>query len=191
MSTDYSDSYGLPRPVVGWIHNHAVKNYWRVANWCELDDLIQDGLLVAYKCLRRYGEPGKNIDPPHFMALVKTAFYRHITEILRRSRAEQEHVVKVADAAGSASESSFLDRVAGVVDLDPDTAAMIARMPAPLRRAVEFYVGHAEQIRGRVFMDDSGDTDAQKLHKLTGFPLRFDFETELRAYLWEHEHVIA
>jgi hypothetical protein len=48
----------LPVPVVGWIRGHSARNYWRVAGWYELDDLINDGLLKAYQCIATYGRPG-------------------------------------------------------------------------------------------------------------------------------------
>lgn len=194
------DSYCLPKSVVGWIYNHSTKNYWRVAGWCELDDLIQDGLLVAYRCQERYGESGKDIDPPHFMALVKTAFYRHITEMLRHSRADHELVSKIGDLAGDYSESHFLDRVSAEVvepmqDLAADLSALIARMPKALRDAVMLYIERPEDMRrrkaGRVVLDDEDETDTQRLTRLTGFPARFDFETELRAFLWESQHADA
>lgn len=181
------ESLNLPKPVVGWIHNHAAKNYWRVANWCELDDLIQDGLLVAYKCKTRYGRPGKDIDHPHFMALVKTAFYNHIAEMLRHSRAEQETVVRLGDAVvqvdGEMSDDAALDRLAPAVPPDQDFVAILARLPETLRRAIELYLTNPEEMRREAGRRHEQETDAQKLCRLIGFPLRHDFEAELRAEL--------
>lgn len=177
-----ADSYGLPRPVVGWIYNHATKNYWRVADFCELDDLIQDGLMKAYECRRRYGN---DIDPPHFMALVKTAFYRHITEMLRHSRAEQEHVSRVPDLAGEMSDDRYVDRISPKEEPEQDFVALVAQMPEALRRAVRVYLDNPRALR-RIHLDE---TISQQLRRLTGFPERFDFETELRSWLWEADHL--
>jgi DNA-directed RNA polymerase specialized sigma24 family protein len=77
-------SGGVPLSVVGWIHNFAVKNYWRVSAFYELDDLCQDGLVCAVKCRNRYGTPGVEISHPHFMSLVQTAFTRYLIDLTRR-----------------------------------------------------------------------------------------------------------
>jgi len=186
-SQDCDSTYGLPGAVVGWVRRHASKNYWRVANCCELDDLIQDGLMVAYKCRSRYGEPGVDLDHPHFMALVKTAFYRHIGQILRGSRAEQALISRLGDMAGEMDEGDVLDRVARPVEPEQDFAVLVAQLPEMLRRVVLLYLTRPEALRGgRVHLDES---DAAKLRRLTGFPVRHDFETELRAYLWERDHL--
>lgn len=82
----------LPSPIVGWIHNFAVHNYWRVAGFYELDDLCQDGLLCAVRCRNRYGD----ITDQHLMTLVKTSFNRYLIDLTRRYRAAGD-VVYLAD----------------------------------------------------------------------------------------------
>jgi DNA-directed RNA polymerase specialized sigma24 family protein len=84
MTNRAQRSGGVPLPVVGWIHNFAVNNYWRVSAFYELDDLCQDGLVCAVKCRNRYGTPGVDISHPHFMSLVQTAFNRYLIDLTRR-----------------------------------------------------------------------------------------------------------
>jgi DNA-directed RNA polymerase specialized sigma24 family protein len=74
----------LPSPIVGWIYNYATSNYWRVSGFYELDDLCQDGLLIAVICRERYGVPGVDITHPHFMSLVQTTFKRHLIDLVRK-----------------------------------------------------------------------------------------------------------
>lgn len=179
-----AEQLGLPRPVVGWIYNHAGRNFWRIAAWYELDDLINDGLAIAYKCQVRYGVSGESIDPPHFMSLVKRAFHNHIGDLLRSSRPEGESVVHLGDAAGQLTETEFLDRSLPPEVPAHEIAALVDRMPETLRRAVRLYLDAPEKLRGRTTLDGADNSDRQ-LRKYTGFPRRFDFETELRAYLWE------
>ena len=124
----------LPKPVLGWIYNHARKNFWRVAPWYEIDDLINDGIMKAYECLDRYGIPGEDIDPPHFMSLVKTSFHNHIGDLLRHSRGEQEVTNKIGDLAGQMTETQFLDRVVSLDHADQKLASFITKMPEMLRR---------------------------------------------------------
>jgi len=87
---------GLPLPVVGWIHNYALHNYWRVSGFYEVDDLFQDGLVCAIKCRNRYGTPGVDISHPHYMSLVQTAFIRYLID-LTRQRASAGSPVYLAD----------------------------------------------------------------------------------------------
>lgn len=75
----------------GWILKTARKEYWRMASWYELEDLIQDGFLCYIKCRNAYTlkppKPGTqplNTTTPnkdqrrHFMSLVQTAYRNHI-----------------------------------------------------------------------------------------------------------------
>lgn len=66
-----------------FIINTAKREYWRVANWCDLDDLIQEGYLCYAKCRAKYRKlSAKNHplqgDRKWMMSLVKTTFIRHI-----------------------------------------------------------------------------------------------------------------
>lgn len=179
---------GLPAPVVGWIHNHAAKNFWRVAEWYELDDLISDGMMLAYKCRERYGEPGVDLDPPHFMALVKSSFHNHIGDMLRRSRGVDDST-KIADLEAGRSEADIVDHL-GCDAGSQDLAMLVHDLPDYLRRVVEFYLSDDPRrlwsaLRSR--LGGANESLSERLHKLTGFPEDLDFETELRSFLWERE----
>lgn len=182
MRVPYQDCC-LPKSIVGWVYNHATKNHWRVAAYMELDDLIQDGLMKAYECLDKYGTPGVDIDPPHFMALVKTAFYNHIGTLLRKSRAEQEVTSLIGDLAGEATETRYLDSHAEPTEPLQDLVSIITSMPETLRKVVALYSTWFEELRR------PGETDGALLKRLIGFPLRFDPEVELRSFLWESSHL--
>jgi hypothetical protein len=62
-----------------WICLRSHREYHRVAKWMEVDDLIQDGYMIFAKCRLKYS--GKITERRHFMALVKTAFNNHITDL--------------------------------------------------------------------------------------------------------------
>ncbi len=179
---------GLPAAVVGWVHNHAAKNFWRMAKWYELDDLIADGMMIAYKCRERYGVAGVDLDHKHFMALVKSSFHNHIGDMLRRSRGVDDGT-KIADLEANRSEADIMDRL-GCDAGDQDLAVLIHDLPEYLRRVVVFYLSDDPRrlwatLRSR--LDGVNETLSERLHKLTGFPADLDFETELRSFLWERE----
>lgn len=80
-----NDPY-LDRAMRGWLIRTATKNFWRVADWYDLDDLIQDGYLCYYKCYRKYRHltelrHPRQEDKRRFMALVQATFTNHITNL--------------------------------------------------------------------------------------------------------------
>ena len=177
--------YGLPQPVVGWIYNHSRKNYWRLAAWYEVEDLIQDGLMIAYKARERYGS---DLDPPHYMRLVQSMFRNHIGDLLRRMRGFDDRT-KLADLAGGGTEERAIDQLAEPTEHEGDFSRLVAELPVALRKAVHFYLkGDVAKLRRslRVRLDKPDETEGERFERLTGFPQRKDFETELRAYLWKN-----
>jgi len=180
----------LPQAVIGFIHNHARKNFWRVASWYEIEDLIQDGLLCAYKCIDRYGKPGVDIDEPHFMRLVQSTFYNHIGELLRWSRAVDDST-KISDLSSKLQEQDILDRILESEEPEQEFLVLIKELPEQLRKIVELYFSEdgIKKIRKslRIRFDGNNETMSERLNKLTGFSIDKNFETELRSYLWERE----
>lgn len=185
-------TYTLPKNITGWTWNHAKQNYWRVAAFYDFDDLVQDGLMVCYKCLSEYGVPGIEIDAPNFMALVKSSFYNHIGDLLRKNRGVVEITIHAGDLSSVLSESDALDRVAIPDDVsEHDFAMLLADLPEHLRAVVELFLKDdtAKQLRKslRVRLGQPSETMSDRLVKMAGFPTYLDFETELRAFLWERE----
>src|SRR3974390_506351 len=108
---DSSDPY-LDRAMRGWIINHAKRQYWRVAAWYDLADLIQDGFLCYYKCKARYtnltflNHPLPE-DKRRFMSLVQRAFANHITNLAnRRTETPELAISQVRDEGFTAEELS-------------------------------------------------------------------------------------
>lgn len=174
LPSDYSRD--LPPAVIGWIKNHAARNHWRMAGWYDLDDLVQDGVMVAYKCRERYGT---ELDPPHFMALVKKAFFSHIGQLLRDGRPEHAVTDRIGDLSGERTEASFLDSVASE-DPMQEFRVLLAEMPKSLRNAASLIL---QGRRPRAHLDGRDETEAEWLERLAGLPRRHDFAEELRKYL--------
>jgi hypothetical protein len=167
----------IPISVERWIKSHARKHYWRVAGWYELDDLIQDGLVCACKCLERYGtptpkRPGRinrprlnELDEPHYMALVQTAFYRHIGDLVRSKRRGPDGTTsKFADVMPEYSESYALDRLLTPSTGDQELAVLLSEIPDRLRQLI------TKHLNGGI----------------GGLVHDRNLEIELRAFLWEN-----
>ena len=184
---------GLPESVVGWIKNYSRKNYWRVARTgMDLDDLIQDGLVCAYKCRERYGD---DLDIPHFMRLVQITFSNHITDIIRQQFKSSE--VKISDVVKNrlgeepiANEADAIDRIAEPTPPPQELSILIAELPVHLRNAVELLISDPVQFRKqfRQRLNGASDTLSKRLAGLIGWPENLDFEIELRSYMWERQH---
>lgn len=72
--------------VIGWIAKTAIKNQWRVSQWMDIDDLIQDGLERYFITCAFY--PGVN--PAHRMALFKTNYINHLHTLSSKRSREKE-----------------------------------------------------------------------------------------------------
>lgn len=99
----------------GWIVRKASKEYWRVAHWYELSDLIQDGYLCYAKCKQAYPVLMSTAQPTpeqrrHVMSLVQRAFCNHITDLAKsRMRLTDMAVSQLVGEEGS--ENSFWEKV--------------------------------------------------------------------------------
>lgn len=79
----------LDEGMRGYIHRTAAREFWKVAGWYELEDLVQDGYMCYYKCRHRpqYVAQLSSEDNPSsedrrwMMSLVKVTFDRHITTL--------------------------------------------------------------------------------------------------------------
>jgi hypothetical protein len=90
----------LDRTMRGWIYKTAVKNYWRVASWYDLADLVQDGYLCYAKCRSKYFQNKDNLTEDErrrwFMSLVQTTFINHITDLAwKRTRTLERSFAKL------------------------------------------------------------------------------------------------
>jgi hypothetical protein len=125
---------GLPSPVVGFIYNFSVTNYWRVSGFYDLDDLCQDGLMCAIKCRNRYGTPGVDIAGPHFMTLLKTAFNRHLID-LTRHWAQVGDLVYLADLG--ANEVAVREKYSLPEHSLGELARYVEELPDYLHRVIQ------------------------------------------------------
>lgn len=178
----------LPVEIRRWVISYAKKNYWRVVGFYDLDDLIQDGLMVAIKCRQKYGS---DLDPPHFMSLVKTSFYNHIGALLRQKRGVYEHSSNFPDLAAKSSttETDILDRILHGLEPIAETVVYLSELPTNIKKALSYFCsdeGVKEVFRTRIRLSDdappSEDTFMIRLNKLAGFPAEFDLETDLLSY---------
>lgn len=183
----------LSPSMLGWIRKHTAENYWRVAGWYEFDDLLQDGYLAAHKCLLRYPD----VEDKHLMALIKTSFYRVITDLLRQKYPDTYYQVPLMSMKNkrgrgreATSETEVLEWLGSNNLLDMPVAefnVFISQLPEWVQKTLALLStpeGVKKLYRYRVKLDGPTETFEDRLRKLTGMPANVqDFEAELIAYL--------
>lgn len=163
-----------------WIFKQAHKNYWRVATWMDLDDLVQEGFLCYAICRARY-EP-KN--EQHLMSLVKITFINQITDLANRRTRTPE--TPVSELASPGNELELLESLAGGEDGDSELQGLLARAPKEVRALLAALSSDegAERMRRpyRIREDGSRETTNERWCRLIGVPT-FDLEAMLRKAL--------
>lgn len=131
----------------GWIVTTAKKNYWRVASYYELDDLIQDGYLCYSKCYSRYRHltikrhPLKE-DRRRFMALVQVAFVNHITTLAwKRTRLDATPLSAITQA--ETGQAVSLEALLPEAPEEASVAALLASAPVEIKRLFQVLVDDA------------------------------------------------
>ncbi len=127
----------MDRSMSGWIHNTARQNYWRVAKWYDLSDLIQDGYLAFAKCRSRYGHrfgtPPTKEERKWFMALVQTTFCNHIYD-LATARSRGSETTEAWLSEGQAQQ--LADVPATDIATDVEVGSVLTTLTAELSQLV-------------------------------------------------------
>jgi len=188
-----------------WLLGTARANYWRVAGWYELDDLIADGHLCWACIVARYQEgqyttkTGVVINKrrrvrktKHLMALFKRAYTNRIHDLAKlRTRAAAE--LLALDIEPTIPLDPEVDSVWDELCKDLpslDHEGLISEAPPLLRRLLRVitadYGVHplSEPYARCGEHDERRETTNERLCRLINVdPARFDVATALREYL--------
>lgn len=135
----------------GFILNTARREYWRVCELCDLSDLVQDGVMLAWKCYQRYVLPrtdltGSKGDRRWFQALVKTSFMNHISSLAAKHKGVS--VRPAADFAALAEDGDAYDVLEQNAPPAPELgtlAALLAQAPRELLELVRLLAGDGKE----------------------------------------------
>lgn len=158
----------LDEGMRGWIISTAKKNYWRVAAYYDLDDLIQDGYLCYAKCHARYTHltvkrhPLKD-DKRRFMALVQAAFTNHITTLAwKRSRLPEQNFSATAHVLGVPDEGALLEDLLSPQQEQATVSLLLSTAPKEIKRLFELLVEDAVSLGGYLRMRRQGQRSRQR-----------------------------
>ena len=78
--------------IEGYIKNHLKKNFWRVANIMDYEDVLQEAVITFIEVVKRYESVVSN--PAWFMSLFKKAWHDRFYDLAQSaSKAKKEVVV--------------------------------------------------------------------------------------------------
>lgn len=185
------------RGVQGWIRRTASKQHWRVASWLDYDDLVQEGLERWVWLKTKYPDKVVN-NPAHFMALFKTTFHNHITDLAKaRSRLVEVPIdfgFEVEEISAGRRSRRTDEVLPGFVEAITDPtdwgaiAVLLRQAPSEVAAVLHLLatdLGLAK-LREPYGKNEDGlrETTNERLCRLTGFdPNKVDLDEAVRVYL--------
>lgn len=169
-----------------WLRDFAKANYWRVASWYELEDLLQDGMVLWHQIRQRYrGRQGK-----HLTNTFKLSFRNHVHD-LATARTKAVPQFLILDAHDTVEDDDHVTPLERLSPREPESqtfAADLRSAPYRVQEALAVFasdVGRAALRRPyRLRGDGSRETLNERLCRIAGFDSnRVDLVGHLRAYL--------
>jgi DNA-directed RNA polymerase specialized sigma24 family protein len=169
----------LDRRMRGWIVNTAKKQYWRVAAWYDLEDLVQEGFVCAMICQQRYSHIRSQ---RHFMALVQTTFINHIHTLAKQRTRQLDVPISSEVAERVRDPAEHLVKLAGGEEGDQVSLTLLGQLPIELKMLLHRLQTDARLIPMLMHKDRTRETTNEWLCRLIGLPETIDLE------LIFHEH---
>jgi hypothetical protein len=172
-----------------WLYKTAHKNFWRVSDLCDFDDLVQDGHMCYARVLMKYQRIPRRVRlTPHIMSLFQRTFLNHIHD-MAKYRTRYSFQKRAGDLVPEEvdTEHDIWDHIADGIDVF-DFEKLISEAPAHVARLLraimsagsEFFLEKPYLTR----RDGKRETTNERLCHLVGAdPSRMDLATELREFL--------
>ena len=119
--------------VRGMVVNMSKRQFFKVAGWYELDDLVQDGFMLWWKVRRHYPQIK---EVRHLTSLFRTTFNRHIINLANNKRAVNE-IAMSHFVSPDIDENDALDQLLGGHE-DTMALALLRNMPYELKALWRF-----------------------------------------------------
>lgn len=166
----------MDQSALGWIHNTAKRNFWRVKELYDFEDLVQDGQMVFYRVAKTY--PDRDT-PKKLMPAFKIAFINHINTLSCKRTYKRELEGGLSDLDECGDERDMADLL---IDAPPD-----------VRKVLEFVVSPeiSDTLKSpyRIYRDNTRQTTQDKVCHAFGLdPKGTDVMARVRAYL-EHKEL--
>jgi DNA-directed RNA polymerase specialized sigma24 family protein len=128
-----------------YIKKTARANHWRVASWHTVEDLVQDGYMVAARCAVKYdrgvAQPGDKLDRRQFMGFFCRAFDNHINDLAKkRSRLSETNL----SSFGVEQDADMETMIAAAYPEQATILLLLEQAPAPVKRAIRLILASDE-----------------------------------------------
>lgn len=164
-------------PIEGYVVNFMIKNEWRVANTMDRSDIMQEAYCVFLRVSRKY----KVSKPAHFMALFKSTWANHFTDLSIDDTKSRIIVTDVDEEAGTMT--------VGEVENDGYLATLIRQAPQEVLMVLNLMLRAPQELVTEVLSSWNGNTDARsksngsrRVNELLGLPLDQDSLGAVREY---------
>lgn len=162
-----------------WLLKKIRENYWRIANWCDPDDLIQDGYLHYHRIVLKYAKAKTR---SQVMALFKVAFTNHLHD-LSKKRTKQIDRPLADFIEEPLSYDAFVERHTQCI-LDP---CNILHAPDHVKRCLIALLSDQSTAvfrSGSVVSDTHRETFNERLCRIAGLDsAQYDLVRDLKKYL--------
>lgn len=165
-------------PIEGYVVNFLSKQHWKIKRTVPWEDAMQEAYCVFLRCKRKYPDIE---EPQHFMALFKTAWYRHFTDFTNEDTASRVVGPHVVDEHGSAPEA------VGELDNDGALALMIKQAPREVTMVLTLFLNAPQELLDLALGSWRADrrmkvNGSEHINKLLGLPADYDSMQAVRDY---------
>jgi hypothetical protein len=171
----------FPGPIEGWTVNFIRKQLWKVEASMEFADLMQEAYMVFLRVQQRYPDVET---PQHFMALYKTSWFHHFTNLtLADSRQREVMPVSYSSLEGHGAE------LLGSSDNDGYLRTLIRQAPREVALVFSLFLNAPSELVETALSSWQGrdlrrkDGGSRKICQLLGLPLDLDVMKMVEEYL--------
>lgn len=170
-----------------WLKHYAVRNFWRVAPWLELDDIMQLGYEAYYETRSRYPTA---TEPKHIQSLFQLVFRSRLEDVVRCyvKQVDEPDSEKVEESEASFDATGLpWTKSSGLLDIH----ALLIKAPEKVTKVVDLLVKEPGVLSKPYEKDDSGrrETLNDRLCVLLGLdPKSVDLVKMTRNYFQGVRH---
>lgn len=162
--------------VEGYVVNFLTRNYWRVQGSMDRDDVMQESYWVYLRVARKYPE----VEPKHLMALFKTAWGNHFTDLALGTSAQmkEENTIDVPEqpieVIGDFENAGFL-------------RVLVQQAPAEVKQVLSLFLSAPSEVYALFFDVNQREYNRYKnrnrtINRLLGFEKNRDIMGEVNTY---------
>ncbi len=128
-------------PIEGYVVNFMNKNYFKVARTLEREDVMQEAYVVFMRVVMTYPDIEA---PQHFMALFKTSWYNHFTNLANTDTASRVMVQPVGYATDEGNE--LVTDHMGELDNDGYLSVLVSQAPSEVTQVLNLFLNAPQEL---------------------------------------------